>query len=88
MGEALGTLAKKVCVVAGQREQAVFRRRMGFDGAVGADVAKRQSAFGQRAADQQAAMAVEWLALRTQQTDAMARDLIHDTLETGHEFRP
>jgi hypothetical protein len=88
VGEALGTVAKKVCVVAGQREQALFRRRMRFDRAVGADVAKRQSAFGQRATDQQAAMAVERLALRTQQTDAMARDLIHYTLETDHEFRP
>src|SRR2546429_4483808 len=88
MGEALGTVAKKICVVAGQREQAVFRRRMRFDRAVGADVAKRQPAFGQRAADQQTSMAVERLALGTQETHAMARDLVHYSLEAGHEFRP
>ena len=63
MGEALGAIAEKICLAACECEQALLRRRMRFDRAVGPDMAKRQSARSQRPAHQQAAMAVERLAL-------------------------
>src|SRR6516162_5681953 len=67
MGEALGAIAEKICLADCECEQSLFRRRMRFDRAVGPDMAKRQSARGQRPADQQAAMAVERLALGAKQ---------------------
>src|SRR5262249_45057900 len=62
--------------------------RMRFDRAVDADMTERQSALGERPADQQAAMAVERLALGAKQAHAMARHFIHHPLETGRKFRP
>src|SRR5262245_8537245 len=50
-------------------------------------MAERQSAFGQRPADQQAAMAVERLALGAKQAHAMARHFIRHPLEPGRKFR-
>ncbi len=52
MGEALGAIAEKICLAACECEQALLRRCMRFDRAVGPDMAKRQSARGQRPADQ------------------------------------
>ena len=66
MGEAIGTAAEKVGLAPGERDQALFRRCVRFDRAVGANVTKRQPAFAERPADQQTAMAVERLALGTQ----------------------
>ena len=80
MGEAIGTVVEKVGLAPGEREQALFRRRMRFDRAVGPDMTKCQPAFTEGAADQQAAMAVERLALDTQQADALARGRIHHAL--------
>ena len=86
MGEALGAIAEKICLT-GEREQALFRRRMRFDRAIGPEMAKRQSARGQRPADQQAAMAVERFALGAKQAHAMVRHFIHDAFEPGRELR-
>ena len=88
MGEALGAVAKQICLAAGEGKQALLRRRMGFDRAVGPDMAKRQSARGQRPADQQAAMAVERFALGAKQAHAMVRHFIHHALEPGRELLP
>ena len=63
MGEALGAIAEKICLAACECEQALLRRCMRFDRAVGAEMTERQSALGEGPADQQAAMAVERLAL-------------------------
>src|SRR5262249_57606368 len=63
-------------------------RRMRCDRAVGADMAERQSALGERPADQQAAMAVERLPLGAKQAHAMARYFIHHPLEIGRKPRP
>ena len=82
----LGAIAEKICL-AGEREQSLFRRRMRFDRAIGPDMAERQSARGQRPADQQAAMAVERLALGAKQAHAMVRHFIHDAFEPGRELR-
>jgi len=87
VGEALDAVAEKICLAAGEREQALLRRRVGFDRAVGSDMAERQSARGQRPADQQAAMAVERLALGAEQAHAMVRHFIHHASESGREFR-
>ena len=62
--------------------------RVRLDGAVGKDVAKRQSTLGQGPADQQAAVAVERLALRAQKADALAPRLIDDAVEPGTKFGP
>src|SRR5262249_46390315 len=88
MGEMFATIRKQVCVAASEREQTVFRRCMRLDRTVDANMTKLQSAFGQRPADQQTAVAVKRLALGTQQTDAVVRGLIHDSREPGGEFRP
>src|SRR5258707_14840721 len=63
MGEALGAIAEKICLAARGGGQALLRRRMWFDRAGGPGMAQRQSARSQRAAAQQAAMAVERVAL-------------------------
>ena len=88
MGEALVAIAEKICLADCECEQSLFRRRMRFDRAVGPDMAKRQSARGQRPADQQAAMAVERLALGAKQAHAMVRHFIHHALEPGRELLP
>src|SRR5262244_4146125 len=88
VGEALGGFAKKIGLAAGEREQTLLRRRMRFDRAVGADMTERQSALGERPADQQAAMAVERLALGAKQAHAMARHFIHYALEPGRKLCP
>src|SRR5262249_56805122 len=77
-----------ICLAAGQREQALLRRRMRLDRAVGADMTERQSALGERPAHQQAAMAVERLALGAKQAHAMARHFIHYALEPGRKICP
>src|SRR6516162_6354541 len=49
---------------------------------------ERQSALGERPAHQQAAMAVERLALGAKQAHAMARHFIHYALEPGLKLCP
>ena len=85
ISEAFGTIAKKVAT--GHREQALFGRRMWLDGAVAEYMTNGESSFGERPADQQTAMAVERLALGTQEADAVARALIHDLRQAGGKFR-
>src|SRR5262249_39311723 len=88
LGETLGPIAEKIDLAPTEREQALFRRGVRFDRAVGANVTKREPAFAERSADQQTAMAVERLALGTQETDALARARIHDAREPGGKFWP
>src|SRR5262249_37741480 len=88
MGEAVGTVAEKIGLASGEREQAPFRRRMRFDRAVGADMTKREPAFAERPTDQQTAMAVERLALGTQQTNALTRGCVDHARKPGRKFRP
>ena len=67
---------------------AVEERGVRLDRAVGADVPGRQSALGQRPPDQEAAMAVERLALGAKQANAMLPHRLHHAVETGAKFRP
>src|SRR5262245_37214461 len=60
---------------------------MRFDRAIVADMTKRQSAFAERPADQQAAMAVERLALGTQQANALARGRLDYARKSACKFR-
>ena len=64
-------------------EKPLFGGRMGLDRAVAQNVADRTAAPRQRPADQQAAVAVERLALRAHQAQAMLRHLGDDAIETG-----
>src|SRR5262249_4079818 len=86
--KALGAIAKQVRVAAREREQALFRLRVRFDRTVDAHMPELRSALGECPADQEAAMAVERVALVTQETDAVARALIHDSRQAGRKFPP
>ena len=87
VGQAGGGVAKQVGFAAGEFEQPSLGRRVQLDRAVGADMSGRQPARGERAADQQAAMAVERLALGAQQAHAMAPRFSDHAVEAGAKRR-
>ena len=85
LGKARFAVAEQVAAGSGPQagEEAVFSCRMGLERAVAQDMADGKTALRQRAAHQQAAVAVERLALGTHQADAVVRHLAHDPIDTG-----
>ena len=88
IGKTSGGIAKKIGFAAGKLEQPLLRHRVGLDGAIGTDVARRHAALSQGAAHQQTAVAIERFALRAQEAHPMTPRLINDAVETGTKFGP
>src|SRR5262249_35666150 len=61
--------------------------RVRLDAAVGADVAGGKAALGQGPRHQQAAVAVEWLALGAKKAQAMTPDFLNHAVEPGTKWR-
>ncbi len=68
-------------------EQALLGCGVRLDRAVGEDMAGRHAPLGERARDQQAAVAIERLALRAHQAQTLPPRLVDDPVETGAKRR-